>query len=54
MRIGIIVTCSLPMNETNTELVLGHTTSGAEELVRKIPGAKVISAFGTVPSEVTS
>jgi hypothetical protein len=31
----VILTCSLPMNDHNTELVIGHTTSGAEELQRK-------------------
>jgi predicted dinucleotide-binding enzyme len=48
----VIATCSLPMNEDNTALVVAHTSSGAEELARKIPGAAVVSAFGTVPSEV--
>ena len=46
------LTCSLPMNEQNTALVIAHTTSGAEELQRKIPKAHVVSAFNTVPSEV--
>ena len=50
----IVMTCSLPMNDANTALVLGHTTSGAEALARKAPGAHVVSAFGTVPSEVLS
>ena len=40
------------MNDANTELVIAHTSSGAEELARKIPKAQVVSAFGTVPSEV--
>ncbi len=48
----VIVTCSLPMNADNTELVLGRTTSGAEELAKMIPKARVVSAFNTVPSEV--
>ena len=48
----VVVTCSLPMNEQNTELVLGTTTSGAEELARMVPGARVVCAFNTVPSEV--
>jgi predicted dinucleotide-binding enzyme len=47
-----IVTCSLPMNGDDTELVVAHTSSGAEELAKKVPGARVVSAFGTVPSEV--
>jgi 8-hydroxy-5-deazaflavin:NADPH oxidoreductase len=48
----VIVTCSLPMNDDNTELVVAHTSSGAEELAKRIPGAQVIAAFNTVPSEV--
>jgi predicted dinucleotide-binding enzyme len=48
----IIVTCSLPMDVPNSKLVLGLTTSGAEELAKMAPKAKVISAFNTVPSEV--
>ena len=48
----VIVTCSLPMNDDDTELVVAHTSSGAEELARMIPTARVVSAFNTVPSEV--
>src|SRR2546428_7022160 len=48
----VIVTCSLPMNDDDTELVVAHTSSGAEVLAKKVPRAKVIAAFGTVPSEV--
>ena len=48
----VIVSCSLPMNEENTDLVVAHTSSGAEELAKRIPGARVVAAFHTVPSEV--
>ena len=48
----VIVSCSLPLNAANTELVLGHTTSGAEALAKKAPRAEVVSAFNNVPSEV--
>jgi predicted dinucleotide-binding enzyme len=48
----VIVTCSLPMNEDNTDLVVANTSSGAEALVKKIRRARVVAAFGTVPSEV--
>jgi 8-hydroxy-5-deazaflavin:NADPH oxidoreductase len=48
----VVVTCSLPMNDDDTALVVAHTSSGAEELARRVPGARVVSAFGTVPSEV--
>lgn len=47
-----IMTCSLPMNSDDTELVVLGSSSGAEELAKKIPKARVVSAFGTVPSEV--
>jgi hypothetical protein len=48
----VIVTCSLPMDAGNTGLVIGRTISGAEELAKKVPKAKVVCAFNTVPSEV--
>jgi 8-hydroxy-5-deazaflavin:NADPH oxidoreductase len=48
----VIVSCSLPMNADDTELVIAHTTSGAEALAKKVPKARVVSAFNTVPSEV--
>jgi predicted dinucleotide-binding enzyme len=47
-----VITCSLPMNDDNTGLVIGHTSSGAEELKKKLPKARVVVAFNTVPSEV--
>jgi len=48
----VIVSCSLPMNADNTDLVIAHTSSGAEALAMKVPEARVVSAFNTVPSEV--
>ena len=48
----VIVTCSLPMDAGNTGLVISHTSSGAEELAKRLAAAKVVSAFHTVPSEV--
>ena len=48
----VIVTCSLPMNDGNTDLVIAHSSSGAEALAKKVRRARVVSAFGTVPSEV--
>ncbi len=46
------VTCSLPMNDDNTELVVAHSSSGAEEFANMIPKTRVVAAFQTVPSEV--
>jgi predicted dinucleotide-binding enzyme len=48
----VVVTCSLPMNAKDTALAIAHTSSGAEELAKKIPKARVVSAFNTLPSEV--
>ena len=48
----VIVTCSLPMNDDDTGLVVAHTSCGAEELAKKIPKARIVAAFNTVPSEV--
>ena len=48
----VIVSCSLPMNSDDTELVVAHHSSGAEALAKKVPGAHVAAAFNTVPSEV--
>ena len=48
----VVVTCSLPMNDDDTGLVIAHTSSGAEALAKRIPKARIVSAFNTVPSEV--
>jgi predicted dinucleotide-binding enzyme len=48
----LLVSCSLPLNADNTKLVVAHSSSGAEELAKVIPKARVVSAFNTVPSEV--
>jgi len=48
----VVVSCSLPMNADDTELVVAHTSSGAEELAKRLPTARFVSAFNTVPSEV--
>ncbi|WP_135502248.1 NADPH-dependent F420 reductase [Roseovarius aestuariivivens] len=47
----IVLNCSVPLNDANTELVLGTNTSGAEELARMRPEARWVSCFNTVPSE---
>lgn len=47
-----LMSCSLPMSHDDSHLVVGYTTSGAEELAKRAKGAKVVSAFSTAPSEV--
>jgi 8-hydroxy-5-deazaflavin:NADPH oxidoreductase len=48
----VVISCSLPMNARNTELVVGGASSGAEALAKRLPKSRVVSAFNTVPSEV--
>src|SRR5438128_3078027 len=40
----VIVSCSLPMNADDTDLVMAHTSSGAEQLAKRVGGAHVVSA----------
>ena len=37
------------MDDNDTELVVAHTSSGAEEPAKKIPKARVVLAFNIVP-----
>jgi hypothetical protein len=48
----VIVSCSLPMNANDTALVVGGSSSGAEELANKARSARIVAAFSTIPSEV--
>jgi predicted dinucleotide-binding enzyme len=48
----VIISCSLPMDADNTKLVIANNSSGAEELAKKVPKARIVSAFNTIPSEV--
>ena len=47
----LVLNCCVPLNESNTQLVVGTTSSGAEELARMRPGARWVSCFNTTPSE---
>jgi 8-hydroxy-5-deazaflavin:NADPH oxidoreductase len=48
----VVISCVLPMNADDTELVIGRTSSGAETLARKARKARLVAAFQTIPSEV--
>jgi 8-hydroxy-5-deazaflavin:NADPH oxidoreductase len=48
----VIMSCCVPLNIENTELIIAHTSSGAEVIAKKVPGASVVAAFQAVPSEV--
>lgn len=48
----IIITCCVPLNAANSELVVGLSDSGAEQLARRLQAARVVATFQTTPSEV--
>src|SRR5579872_2894749 len=52
MSSKVIISCTLPMNDDDSDLVVAHSSSGAEALAHKIRRAQIVAAFGTVPSEV--
>ena len=47
----VVLNCSLPLNDSNSALVVGTTSSGAEELAKLRPHARWVSCFNTNPSE---
>lgn len=48
----IVLSCTNPLDASNSKLVVAHSDSGAETIARKIPGAHVVAAFQATPSEV--
>ncbi len=46
-----VISCTLPLDDSDSQLVIGTTSSGAEELARLRPQARWVSAFSTTPSE---
>jgi predicted dinucleotide-binding enzyme len=42
----VVLRCALPMNQHRTELILGRTSSVAEEFAKNVPG-QVVSVFNT-------
>lgn len=48
----LVLTCSLAMSADDSHLVIGHTSSGPEALAEKLPGARIVAAYNTVPGEI--
>lgn len=46
-----VLNCCVPLDEANETLVIGPQTSGAEELEKLRPEARLVNCFNTVPSE---
>ncbi len=47
----VILNCCVPLDLSNTNLVVGTTTSGAEQLAARRPEARWVACFNTIPSE---
>ncbi|MEJ5176513.1 NADPH-dependent F420 reductase [Erwinia sp. MYb416] len=47
-----VISCTNPLNASDSELVIAHTDSGAETIARKLPDAQIVAAFQATPSEV--
>ena len=48
----IVIDCTNPLLPDLSGLAIGHNTSGAEEIARLIPDAKVVKAFNTAFAEI--
>ncbi len=48
----VVLDATNPSTPDGLELVLGHVTSGAEEIARAVPRARVVKAFNHVYAEV--
>jgi predicted dinucleotide-binding enzyme len=48
----IVIDCTNPIKKDLSDLAVGHVTSAAEEIAKRIPGARVVKAFNTVFADV--
>ncbi len=48
----VLIDCTNPLTPDFMDLVVGHTTSGAEEVAKLTPSAKVVKAFNTIFAQI--
>ena len=49
---AILIDISNPLKSDYSGLVMGHTTSAAEEIAKALPGTRVVKAFNTIFAQV--
>jgi predicted dinucleotide-binding enzyme len=47
----VVIDCTNPLAPDLSGLAIGHTTSAAEEIAKRAPGARVVKAFNTTGAE---
>jgi predicted dinucleotide-binding enzyme len=47
----ILIDCTNPLKPDLSDLEIGHTTSAAEEIAKKAPGARIVKAFNMIGAE---
>ncbi len=52
MQGRLLIDCTNPMTDDYMELVVGHATSGGEEIAKRAPGAKVVKAFNHIYAQI--
>ena len=50
--VRLLLDLTNPLTSDYSDLAVGHTTSGAERIANRAPGAKVVRAFNTVFAQV--
>lgn len=48
----VLIDCTNPMTPDYMQLVVGHSTSGAEEVAKQASGAKVVKAFNHIYAQI--
>ncbi len=48
----VLLDCTNPLNSDMSGLVVGHTTSAAEEIAKAAKGAKVVKGFNTIFAQI--
>lgn len=47
-----VISCVVPLDDNNSQLVIGHDDSGTEQIAKLLPDCQLVAAFQTTPSEI--